>query len=186
MEATLEERQLLPEHCTVELDGYFSCEICLCVVNDPSECNECNQLVCEVCIKGWLKAHRNCPTCRKSYAKRKLNRFVKQDLDQFEFKCEKCTETFAYKDKQQHWLMCSLKTNCPFGYCKRKDFTNLEMLKQHWLTECLHIKVTCELCSEETTRRVAHNCDNNFKELIQKLRIENKKLRANTLSQPST
>lgn len=54
MKEVAKNRQLQPDQCTEELDYYFSCEICLSVVNNPRECGECNQLVCEQCIKGWL------------------------------------------------------------------------------------------------------------------------------------
>ena len=36
-------REIQPEQCTTQpMDSCFSCVICLCVVNDPIECNDCN------------------------------------------------------------------------------------------------------------------------------------------------
>jgi len=74
---------------TPPLDQYFSCVICLHVVEKPRECSECNQLCCEYCIQNWLKRENTCPSCRKKFeATGKLNRYVLNNLNALVFNCD--------------------------------------------------------------------------------------------------
>lgn len=47
------DRHLSSDQAVAELDQYFTCTICLMVVEDPKECLECNQLTCSACIEQW-------------------------------------------------------------------------------------------------------------------------------------
>ena len=90
-------RQLLSENAVSPLDQYFTCPICLLVVEQPAECQECNQLCCEFCISVWKQRNNSCPKCRCELSLGKqVNRFVMQSLNTSEFTCEKCHERFTY------------------------------------------------------------------------------------------
>ena len=56
------ERRVQPESATEELDGYFTCLICLQVVEEPQECHLCNALACKECIEKVRDG--SCPSCR--------------------------------------------------------------------------------------------------------------------------
>jgi len=59
------DRHLAAESAETALDEYFTCMICLMVVDLAEECLSCNQLCCGSCIKGWQdKGNDTCPGCR--------------------------------------------------------------------------------------------------------------------------
>ena len=82
----------------------------------------------------------------------------------------------------KHWQECFFKIKCPYDRCRAKNLKTLENAKQHWLTKCPGIELTCQICDEKTTRMLNHNCEQNLKQLIQKLRVENKRLNSANLS----
>ncbi|KAK3908831.1 Peroxisome biogenesis factor 10 [Frankliniella fusca] len=45
-------------------DGRPQCPICLDLVKQPYQCEECQQLFCWVCFDEWLKHSGTCPLCR--------------------------------------------------------------------------------------------------------------------------
>lgn len=102
-----------------KFDEYFSCMICLMVVEEPQECLECNQLTCKECLDGWqAKGEQTCPGCRGSLnINSKLNRFVKQSLDNIELNCDSCSGQFKYENRRQHWEKCLVKYVCQVEGC---------------------------------------------------------------------
>ena len=61
--AAAKQRKLAPESAVNPLDPYFVCTICQHVVEDPSECAECNDLCCSACLNRWRQRKNTCPSC---------------------------------------------------------------------------------------------------------------------------
>ena len=84
--------QLAAEAAVTGIDNYFTCVICLGVVEDPKECSACDQLSCESCIATWQKKNDTCPNCRaKLVLSKGVNRFALQTLNSTDFLCETCS-----------------------------------------------------------------------------------------------
>ena len=107
-------QEVQPEQCTTQpVDSCFLCVICLCVVSDPIECNDCNQLGCSKCFKDWLAKDKSCPNCRAPWnAAKSINRYVKQALYKLEFNCETCSKSFSYENREEHLATCGKVIKC--------------------------------------------------------------------------
>ena len=163
------------------MGGFFACEICLCVVEDPLECSTCNQLMCNGCITNWLSQNKTCPNCRAAWVPTKsLNRFVKQQLDAFEFKCDKCQVVFKYEQRKAHWESCGVIFKCEIPGCGNcGPFDSGYALLQHWEDDCLVIPMKCTECEHVLTRAEIsqHDCSTYMAALVKKLRDENTALK---------
>ena len=97
------EKTLNPEQCSTQpFEKHFLCSICLNVVLKPHQCSTCENLNCSDCIDAWLGKSKECPNCRESYVKTKVNRFTLQVLENTSFDCPKCKEQFKYKQRDEH------------------------------------------------------------------------------------
>ena len=91
----------------VELDAYFTCTICIQVVESPKECLQCSQLCCGHCLTQWGQRDNSCPNCRSPINLGKsVNRFVLQALNATKFKCDSCDVIFNYENRLEHWNAC--------------------------------------------------------------------------------
>src|SRR6056300_334882 len=67
-------------------DSYFTCAICLTVVQDPKQCKLCESIHCSTCISEWTKKTKECPNCKADYqAAPQINRFVMNTLNAYNF-----------------------------------------------------------------------------------------------------
>ena len=46
----ISKKRLAPDSAVEDLDQYFVCTICQNVVEEPAECQECNDLCCSECL----------------------------------------------------------------------------------------------------------------------------------------
>lgn len=68
-----------------EVPKDFSCNICLGLVYDATECNQCNQLFCRKHFTDWkaTKWNAECPICREVIKDiKKINNILKRYLDE--------------------------------------------------------------------------------------------------------
>ena len=114
-------KRIAPETAISALDQYFVCTICQQVVEEPTECQSCNDLCCIDCINQWRQRKNTCPSCRCSYdleeqtmtqgsklKPKPINRFIKSLLDKADFKCDACQSSFKYEGRFMHWESCQL------------------------------------------------------------------------------
>ena len=65
-----------------EILDTFSCIVCLNIPINPYECNKCDVLFCEQCIKEYREKTfgslgRKCPYCKQNFEMRVMNRKLK-------------------------------------------------------------------------------------------------------------
>ena len=149
---------------------------------DPRECSSCYSLTCAPCIKQWTTIQNTCPTCRVAYKNsngEQINRFVKNQLNKTQFRCNQCPETFEYQTHKDHMEKCFSSVDCP--KCSETNFGSLAELKKHLETSCKKMSVTCNHCDEATLREDSnkHDCIKalktligNKKKLIQRLTVK--------------
>ena len=96
--------------CTVsQVPTEYECIICSCIAWEPMECLQCSAFACAKCIKKWNDEGSNqCPTCNDISGYKKLNRHLKNQMEQLSFKCKinSCTTTFKYSDALEHIKTC--------------------------------------------------------------------------------
>ena len=85
----------------------MNCPICLKVLLDPIECNECQAIICENCYFILKSAEKNCfnEGCKGTYIK--ANKFVREILSNLSIKCYGCQkDKIRYTDYLQHIKTC--------------------------------------------------------------------------------
>lgn len=167
---------LSPDQCVGECDPYFHCLICLEMVKPKKkECSECRALFCEDCItQNNSDQLLNCPYCRSEFVPSKnMHRFVINTLNALVFKCNHCPQTFKYSEHLEHMKEC-IKFKCPL--CSMKG--NEALLREHWLSKCIEIKLTCNLCGETKTRKEnkQHDCAQKLKKMLDDANAYNEEL----------
>ena len=83
------------------------CPICLKVLLDPIECNECQAIICENCYFILKSAAKNCfnEGCKGTYVK--ANKFVRNILSDLKIKCYGCSkDSIRYEDYLEHIKTC--------------------------------------------------------------------------------
>ena len=83
------------------------CPICLKVLLDPIECNQCQAIICENCYFILKSADKNCfnEGCKGTYIK--SNKFVREILSNLDIKCCGCGEDkINYNKYLEHIKVC--------------------------------------------------------------------------------
>ena len=83
------------------------CPICLKVLLDPIECNECQAIICENCYFILKSADKNCfnEGCKGTYIK--ANKFVREILNNLNIKCYGCNkDNIKYGEYLKHIQSC--------------------------------------------------------------------------------
>ena len=61
---------------------------------------------------------KKCPNCRQNFTEglfselNKMNRQLRNILDEIEFKCGNCDEKFPYGQLEKHWESCLREKKC--------------------------------------------------------------------------
>jgi len=89
-----------PESCTQNLASVFTCMICTFVLHEPISCKMCEKMFCGGCIQQCAKrlGQLNCPNCCKKFDGEKINRELRNLLEETEYKCANCFEQFKYTE----------------------------------------------------------------------------------------
>ena len=83
------------------------CPICLKVLLEPIECNQCQAIICENCYFILKTADKNCfnEGCKGTYIK--ANKFVREILSNLNIKCYGCNQdNIRYNDYLEHIQKC--------------------------------------------------------------------------------
>ena len=83
------------------------CPICLKVLLEPIECNECQAIICENCYFILKSADKNCfnEGCKGKYLK--ANKFIRNILSDLNIKCFGCLkDNIRYLDYLEHIKTC--------------------------------------------------------------------------------
>ena len=100
------------------------CPICLKVLLDPIECNQCQAIVCENCYFILKSADKNCfnEGCKGKYIK--ANKFVREILSNLSIKCYGCNQdNLKYSDYLEHIKRCE-------GYLSNPILKKLSLINQ--------------------------------------------------------
>ena len=88
------------------------CSICLDLVMDPVECDNCSKLFCKYCIEKWLNYNNNeCPNMHDFIKKEDLDQWAKNVLGKINLRCPYigCGSNYAYKFWKDHVKNCIFK-----------------------------------------------------------------------------
>jgi len=92
----------------------LQCPICLDLVIEPYECEECGKIFCKDCITNWLNNSRTkeCPNKHRFKQKQKLDDWVTESLKKIFIKCpyKTCYGQYAYNVWQNHLKICNART----------------------------------------------------------------------------
>lgn len=105
----------------------ITCEICTCIVINPRQCDVCETVFCDKCIKAWLKKNNSCPKRCENFKIKEASKIIKKLLDKLNVSCFYCKKQFHYEEYiNKHFKECyeqNLLIKCPL--CK-----NCEIKKQ--------------------------------------------------------
>lgn len=120
------------------------CIICQSLLISPVKCSDCLVHFCQICIENWVKKSNTCPNCRSKFEKDKLERTLKEDLEDTRiyccFKPNGCNEISPYEKLFTHQNQCGMKpSQCRWCQCKnwRKDIIPHEITCENRCFECL-------------------------------------------------
>ena len=128
----------------------FICGICIEVIKDPVITSCCRQTYCNDCITQWLTSHNTCPNDRKPLAQKDLTLPPRAFIN----------------------VINKLKVKCNFVENGCRKEIKLDQLSEHTLNCEYNLCTDCGLIIG-----FEHNCINNFKTLVQKLKNENEVLK---------
>ena len=96
-----------------EISPTFQCSICLDLVMDPVECENCSKLFCNECINGWLKNSNQCPNKHLFKKANDLDEWIKKSLNKIFINCPyfKCNSKYNYNMWKNHLKVCNYKSN---------------------------------------------------------------------------
>ena len=123
--------------------------MCLELRDQLKKCTDCEAFICVPCLNKY-KEHL-CPHCRaKPFSSEKLNKFEQNHLDRLTFKCNECSNTFAFKERRKHMQNCGISASIfPCSrliqtckcctpvivrsdnyFCQKKAISQIELLKK--------------------------------------------------------
>lgn len=123
------------------------CPICLKVLLDPIECNECQAIICDNCYFILKSAEKNCfnEGCKGTYIK--ANKFVREILSNLSIKCHGCLkDNIKYTDYLNHIKTCE-------GYLSSPILKKLISINQK-TEEIEKLKKEKEKLVKETRQRI--------------------------------
>jgi len=103
----------------------LQCPICLDLVIEPYECEECGKIFCKDCITNWLNTNyqqqlkngikspkKECPNKHEFIRKKILDDWVNQTLQKIYIKCpyKTCYSQYAYSAWPTHVKVCIART----------------------------------------------------------------------------
>ena len=127
----------------------LQCAICLNLLWNPIECNECGNSFCDYCIKESLKISNFCPLCKISPFNSRKAKGLNKFLNKIRIKCnnKQCKEKPEYFDYVKHLEACPYRLyHCKNDGCKYQDF--LDNMKYH-SNECEYRIIKCKYCSKD-------------------------------------
>lgn len=113
---------------------FLTCVICLDFAKDAMECEACNNIMCEACIKDLKK--RECPSCRKVQFNYKPNILARRMIGSMPCDCpNKCGEKSTIGNLEVHLKKCKNRIFQCGGVEECKFEGHLEQFIQHITTD---------------------------------------------------
>lgn len=99
----------------------ITCNICMMILDNPKQCNNCQNLFCENCILDWSKKKNICPFKCSNFKIVDSGRIVKNMLSKIQFNCVSCDKEINYDAFIEHSSKCASikKIKCPI--CDNSD-----------------------------------------------------------------
>ena len=115
------------------------CEICSGILINPKQCQSCESIFCENCIKEWNKKNNSCPKRCSNFIIKEPSKIIKRLLDKLKIECNYCKKDFNYETFLfKHYPECYKENElvkCPFcPDCKIKNKL-IEEYKNKYLKE---------------------------------------------------
>jgi hypothetical protein len=146
-----ESRYFLSERPATEMDSdkfvgtekdHFLCSICLCVVQDPVEHTDCENVFCGECLTSLPRDE--CPTCRQSLRNKikPMNRMVRIFYESLQRHCDdpRCDAIYAWPKQGEHELTCVyLTVRCTYCLAQVQSCA----LQTHHDTVCAMYPMPC-------------------------------------------
>eukprot|EP00347_Sterkiella_histriomuscorum_P023414 403334730 len=135
-----------------DIEQHYICLFCYGVVLDPTECRECQSLYCKGCFE---QNNYKCPKRCEKGEYQPINRYVKNQLNKMQFKCQnqpECTEVIEYESYIKHYRECgviAIDEGCG-GQQSKQCQKQIEALNQK--VQSLELKI-------ENLEKIVHNLD---------------------------
>ena len=113
-----------------------------------------------------------CPACNQQYESKAVNRFVRNTLHDFTFKCTKCPATFKYTEADGHYQKHAAVEPIQCPLCGESIEGGKPAVSEHLCEECPKTLLTCPNCKGVDFRReeaIRHNCFDNFNKKINQI-----------------
>ena len=127
----------------------LKCPICLNLIWNVVELNECGHTFCEFCIDKSIKKTGNfCPICKTSPITKRSSKVLIKFLNKIKIKCanKQCSETPEYSDYLSHLEKCPFRLyHCTNEGCNYSDI--LSNIKKH-VNNCQYRIIKCVYCSQ--------------------------------------
>ena len=105
----MEEKQIVNKDYYEGIKNMINCIICSCIIEDPVQCNKCQNCFCKNCIDEWTKKKNICPfnCANNNYIS---SRLCKNLISQIIIQCD-CGDKISYDKYKNHKLICSKNEN---------------------------------------------------------------------------
>jgi hypothetical protein len=156
------------------------CVICTGIIIDPSQCENCENTFCKICIDKWLTQSQSCPYKCKEFSIKNSCRTIKNLLEKLTFKCPFLCNLdleYSYTGIIKHLKICTIKKT--FCYiCNSLVYSS--QIKN--FSEFQNLKNKIEILEEENFRLLSYNSklQDEIKNLKLEIKRENPKHRNGT------
>ena len=140
--------ELLIEKTILDTNYNLECEICLCLLNYPISCSQCNKNFCRKCIGESQEKSNKCPNCREIFQGININNETLNILNNINLKCyhynEGCNQIISYINYINHLKNCDFgEYECPFEDCK---YIGLKKDMNFHIEKCALMLIKCSFC----------------------------------------
>ena len=140
--------ELLIDKTILDSNYNLECEICLCLLNFPISCSQCNKNFCRKCIGESQEKSNKCPNCREIFQGININNESLNVLNNINLKCyhfnEGCNQIIPYYNYINHIKNCDFgEYECPLDDCK---YIGLKKDINIHIEKCALSLVKCAFC----------------------------------------
>ena len=125
----------------------LNCVMCLNLLWNPYELEECHHIFCKYCISKWINKKKICPTCKQIPKTIKPSITIERVCGEIEIKClnNGCNQFVSYSNYIEHLQKCQYrKYRCTNEGCGtvaiKKDVKKHSLNCKYRLEECPYCK----------------------------------------------
>jgi hypothetical protein len=139
----------------------FYCKICLNIVVNVTQCNNCENLFCRKCIDNLINSDENCPSCKQIFTEGVIPKITKNILNNFILQCPyNCDEFLKYSNIFPHLKDCNnrgkvfscIECNEKILVSKQNEENYEKILLDH-MGNCPEKITNCIFCRKSIKRR---------------------------------